>query len=78
MSAPACLSIDHPSPTLVIKLIKKLYSNLVFCNGIEILALAINNLIRLVMGIVDILHLMRPLTMPISCRYQIWTIYFLI
>ena len=54
--------------------INNLYFHLVFCNGIEILALAINNLIRLVMGIVDNLHLMRPLTMPISCRYQIWTI----
>ena len=39
-------------------------------SGFEILALAITNLIRLVMGIVDNLHLMRPLTMPISCRYH--------
>ena len=36
--------------------------------GFEILALAITNLIRLVMG-EDNLHLMRPITLPISCRY---------
>ena len=49
-------------PSLIVFLV------LFFTNGIEILALAITNLIRLVMG-EDNLHLMRPITKPISCRY---------
>ena len=59
----------HPLPIAMTVLPSPIVFLVLFLtNGIKILALAITNLIRLVMG-EDNLHLMRPVTLPISCRY---------
>ena len=64
-----CIQPPTPSPLPWQSFPHRLYFSSCFWPMVfEILALAITNLIRLVMG-EDNLHLMRPVTLPISCRY---------